>query len=63
MVSPNRNVVVQFQNPSKDHVNSAVVVQFQNPSKDLRDQMAMQVISSVIDQPFFADLRTKQQLG
>jgi len=49
--------------PNAAEVNSAVVVQFQNPSKDLRDQMAMQVISSVIDQPFFADLRTKQQLG
>lgn len=49
--------------PNAGEVNSAVLVQFQNPSESLKEQMAMLVISSVIDQPFFADLRTKQQLG
>jgi secreted Zn-dependent insulinase-like peptidase len=50
--------------PNPADPNSAVHVQFQNMLQgDLKQQMAMEVLGSIVEAPFYADLRTKQQLG
>ena len=40
------------------------MVYLQNSDRsDLRQQMAMEVLASIVEAPFYGDLRTKQQLG
>jgi len=56
--------VLQRPEPNPANPNSAAVVQFQNADRDnLKAQMAMEVLAIIMGNPFFADLRTKQQLG
>ena len=56
--------VLQRAEPNPVDTNSAAVVQFQNADRDnLKQQMAMEVLAIIMGNPFFADLRTKQQLG
>jgi insulysin len=45
--------------------NSAVLVQYQSGPEDrsLRRQMAMELLGAAIEQPFYGELRTRQQLG
>jgi len=56
--------VLQRAEPNPVDPNSAAVVQFQNAERDdLKQQMAMEVLAIIMGNPFFAELRTKQQLG
>jgi len=56
--------VLQREEPNPGDPNSAAVVQFQNADRDdVRQQMAMEVLAIIMGNPFFAELRTKQQLG
>ena len=56
--------VLQRPEPNPVDTNSAAVVQSQNADRDnLKQQMAMEVLAIIMGNPFFADLRTKQQLG
>jgi insulysin len=55
--------VIRNKEPNPNDKNSAVVVQFQHGDQDLKQQMALEVLASIFEQPFYADLRTKQQLG
>jgi insulysin len=56
--------VLQREEPNPANPNSATIVQFQNADREnLKTQMAMEVLAIIMGNPFFADLRTKQQLG
>jgi insulysin len=43
--------------------NSAVTFYFQKPTRDVRDYLMVELLSDVIEQPFYTILRTEQQLG
>ena len=48
----------------RTHDNSAVPVQLQNGDRDdIQQQLAMEVLGSMMASPFYTDLRTNQQLG
>jgi insulysin len=56
------NVLIRVNEES--NANSAVLVQFQNGDRDdIQQQLAMEVLGSMMASPFFTDLRTNQQLG
>jgi len=55
--------VIRTKEPNIADLNSAVVVQFQHTDPDLKQQMAMEALATIIEQPFYKELRTKQQLG
>ena len=56
--------LVRSVEPNAADPNSAAVVYLQNSDRsDLRQQMAMEVLASIVEAPFYGDLRTKQQLG
>jgi len=64
VVSKGYGSVLQREEPNPQNPNSAAVVQFQNADRgNLKQQMAMEVLAIIMGNPFFADLRTKQQLG
>jgi insulysin len=49
--------------PNPDNSNSASYVVLQDLSEDPKEHVMMELIGSIVAQPFFEDLRTKQQLG
>jgi len=50
--------------PNVNNNNSAVIVQFQHGDREqIKQQLAMEVLGAIIANPFFTELRTKQQLG
>jgi insulysin len=49
--------------PNDNDENSAVTFYFQVPSKEIKDYMMIELLAEVLEQPFYDDLRTKQQLG
>mmetsp|Transcript_31133 Transcript_31133/g.39056 ORF Transcript_31133/g.39056 Transcript_31133/m.39056 type:complete len:566 (-) Transcript_31133:272-1969(-) len=49
------------QNP--DESNSAVQAIYQFPGRELKDRACIELLGTILEQPFFDDLRTKQQLG
>ena len=55
--------VLQLREPNAENDNSAVHVQFQVPNPSDRERAALELLSSAIEEPFYDDLRTKQQLG
>ena len=55
--------VIRIKEPNEGDRNSAVIVQVQNVDQTLKQQMAMEVLASIVEQPFYSDLRTNQQLG
>jgi len=63
IVREGRGNLLRRKELNPDNPNSAVVVQFQNVNPDLKEQMAMEVLASIVQQPFYSELRTNQQLG
>ena len=64
IVSKGFGSVLQREEPNPVNPNSAAIVQFQNADREnIKTQMAMEVLAIIMGNPFFADLRTKQQLG
>jgi len=55
--------VIRTKEPNVADANSAAMVQFQHRDQDLSQQMALEALASIIEQPFYKELRTKQQLG
>ena len=55
--------VIRIKEPNEADRNSAVMVQVQHADQTLKQQMAMEVLASIVEQPFYSDLRTNQQLG
>lgn len=49
--------------PNENDDNSAVTFYFQVPSKEIEDYIMLELLAEVIEQPFYDDLRTQQQLG
>lgn len=49
--------------PNEKDENSATSFYFQVPSRNIEDYMLTEMLAEVIEQPFYDDLRTKQQLG
>lgn len=49
--------------PNPDNRNSASYVLIQDLSEDPKDHVLLELISSIVAEPFYEDLRTKQQLG
>jgi secreted Zn-dependent insulinase-like peptidase len=49
--------------PNEKDENSATSFYFQVPSRNIEDYMLAEMLAEVIEQPFYDDLRTKQQLG
>lgn len=49
--------------PNENDQNSCSIFYYQLPNRDIREQMILEIFSSIIEQPFYDDLRTKQQLG
>jgi len=54
-------VIISEPNP-KD-VNSASYAVIQSLSEDPKDQVMLELLSAIVTEPFYEDLRTKQQLG
>jgi len=46
-----------------DHDDSALVVRYLSPTDDLHTQARWRLLGALISTPFFAELRTEQQLG
>merc|ERR1712188_362832 len=58
-----RGIELKIKNPMKTMITHAPPFYFQVPSREIKDYMMLELLSEVIDQPFYDDLRTKQQLG
>jgi secreted Zn-dependent insulinase-like peptidase len=54
---------ISRQEPNPNDDNSAVTFYFQLPSLSPSDYLFVELLSEVIEQPFYDSLRTKQQLG
>jgi insulysin len=57
---PTRLVISE---PNPDNGNSASYVVLQSLSEDPKEHVLMELVSTIISEPFYEDLRTKQQLG
>lgn len=57
---PTRLVISE---PNPDNSNSASYVVLQGLSEDPKEHVLMELVSTIVNEPFFEDLRTKQQLG
>lgn len=57
---PTRLVISE---PNPENSNSASYVVLQGLSEDPKENVLMELISSIVAEPFYEDLRTKQQLG
>ena len=55
--------LIQNMEPNANNPNSAVVVQIQSNDRNIKHQMGWEVLASMLEQPFYGELRTKQQLG
>uniref|UniRef100_A0A7S4D9C8 Coenzyme PQQ synthesis protein F-like C-terminal lobe domain-containing protein n=1 Tax=Heterosigma akashiwo TaxID=2829 RepID=A0A7S4D9C8_HETAK len=49
--------------PNPEEPNSAVQALYQFPGRNLKDRACIELIGTILEQPFFDELRTKQQLG
>lgn len=49
--------------PNTNDENSAATFYFQLPSRSINEYLLMELLADAIEQPFYNDLRTKQQLG
>ncbi|KAI2489037.1 hypothetical protein MHU86_25560 [Fragilaria crotonensis] len=49
--------------PNPSNENSAVHVMLQSLGRTPKDHVLIEILSSIVAEPFYADLRTKQQLG
>ena len=54
---------IVFSEPNPSNGNSAVYVTIQDLSEEAKDHVMLELISSIIFEPFYQDLRTQQQLG
>jgi len=54
---------LQIAEPNSENQNSASQVTIQCLSKSVKDHVLIELISSVLAEPFYEDLRTEQQLG
>lgn len=54
-------VIISEPNPSD--VNSASYAVIQSLSEDPKDHVMLELLSAIVTEPFYEDLRTKQQLG
>jgi insulysin len=52
-----------FSAPNPSNSNSASYVVLQNLSEEPKEHVLMELLSSIASEPFYEDLRTKQQLG
>jgi insulysin len=57
---PTRLVISE---PNPDNGNSASYVVLQSLSEDPKEHVMIELVSSIVAEPFYEDLRTKQQLG
>ena len=57
---PTRMIISE---PNPDNGNSASYVVLQDLSEDPKEHVLMELLSSIVAEPFYEDLRTKQQLG
>jgi len=49
--------------PNTNDENSAATFYFQLPSRSINEYLLVEILADAIEQPFYNDLRTKQQLG
>lgn len=64
LVPPGKKLtVLKISEPNFSNQNSASQVIIQCMSRAVKDQMLIQILSAIIEQPFYDDLRTRQQLG
>jgi insulysin len=57
---PTRLVISE---PNPDNGNSASYIVLQSLSEDPKDHVMIELVTSIVAEPFYEDLRTKQQLG
>jgi insulysin len=58
-----QGIILRNQEPNENDSNSAVSFYFQQPSLEKKDYLLLELLSDVIEQPFYNSLRTQQQLG
>jgi insulysin len=58
-----RGVVLRHQEPNDDDDNSATNFYFQLPSRFPKDTVPLEVLAEALEQGFYNELRTQQQLG
>ena len=62
-LSCTKGYVLKNIEPNENDENSASVFYFQVPSRDISKYMLVVLMAEIIEQPFYDDLRTRQQLG
>lgn len=55
--------IIRNPEPNPTEGNSAVYMHFQSVERDLETLVAMEMIGTLMEQPFYSSLRTQQQLG
>lgn len=55
--------ILRNQEPNENDANSAVTFYFQQPSLEKKDYLMLELLSEIVEQPFYNSLRTQQQLG
>ena len=55
--------IIKISEPNYSNQNAASQVIIQVLNRSIKDQMLIELLSAIIEQPFYEDLRTKQQLG
>jgi len=58
-----KGLLLSNREPNEKDDNSASSFYFQIPSRNIEDYMLAELLAEVIEEPFYDDLRTKQQLG
>lgn len=56
-------VRLAISEPNPENGNAASLVAIQCLSEDPKEQVLMELVSSIVAEPFYEDLRTRQQLG
>lgn len=59
----NQGVILRNNEPNENDSNSAVSFYFQQPSLEKKDYLMLELLSDIVEQPFYNSLRTQQQLG
>lgn len=64
-LEPGVSYLLQFDQEDETNINSSIISYFQSElaEGDFKKQITNQLMMSILDQPFFDDLRTLQQLG
>ena len=62
-ILPVGRVLRQFTAPNPDELNSATEVYLQIGMDEGDDWLLLALLSQLLEQPFYGELRTKQQLG